>query len=387
MNTSNTDLIYSVVDTLPSGLILTKNDGDIIKLNQRASALLGLDPEAEYTHLDELPGYLSNLINLLKHHREDVARGEIKLNLAHKAEDDQDATIGFGLKVSKLGDDEAKVFTFTDITQILRDRIAMDKIKDELNQSRKLASIGTMISGVAHELNNPLTGISMSAELARMNVEKMKKTIGDEESPIIKGLDRTLGEIEKINKNSKKASVLVGDLLSYSRPSQLELEPTTYKHFIQDILNAINSHPNFSEFTFDVAEVNDESIDWPVMIDRVRLEQVFYNLFKNACEATEGKGTCSVTFLESISATGQKMVTAQVKDNGPGIDKSVLERIFDPFFSTKGNKGVGLGLSISYRTVEQHGGLLSVDSDSSTWTAFKVMIPVYNEDEDNRDLS
>src|SRR5690606_21605168 len=139
-----------------------------------------------------LPYYLSPLVTLLKESTEDIVRSEIPLQLPTREED---STIGFGLKLitPPKGGTVIKVLTFSDITQLLKDRMAMDKIKDELNQSKKLASIGTMIAGVAHEMNNPLTGISMSSSLLRMNLERLKQhPLIQNESKLAASLDKAL---------------------------------------------------------------------------------------------------------------------------------------------------------------------------------------------------
>lgn len=370
-------ILDSIFDTLPSGMIFFEADGNVLRINQKAKETLGLDFSVQPVNLNhELPYYLSPLVSLLKKTREDIQRAELMLHLPTREED---STIGFSIKVLTSPEEKTlKVFTFTDITQLLKDRLAMDKIKDELNQSKKLASIGTMIAGVAHEMNNPLTGISISTSLLKMNLERLKTIPQVEETPkLSEGIEKGLQEIQKIARASEKAAVLVNDLLAYSKPSQLVLVPLPLQDVVTDIMQAFKSHPQFSQFGIEVTGHTDRV----VMCDRIKLEQVFYNLVKNACDATDGKGKITIFFSESEDKNGQLTVTTHVKDNGPGIDKTVMSRIFDPFFTTKGHSGVGLGLSISYRTVEQHGGLLAVDSVKWQGTEFTITLPVYLEEE------
>lgn len=373
-------VLDTVFDTLPSGLMLLYNSGQILRINQRGRELLGLDNDTSLSDVTDFPHYLKPLGELLINSSEDIQRSEIGLKLPSKSQEDE-STIGFSLKTI-LADPKSRLlaFTFTDITQVLKDRLAMDKIKDELSQSRKLASIGTMISGVAHELNNPLTGISMSAELTRMTLERLNKSLQKQatETETCQKLDKALSEVNKISKACQKAAALVGDLLSYSKPTKLDTVATSYQELVEETMAAMRSHPQFSKFKMTLKAPKQ---DYIVQADRVKIEQVFYNLFKNACDAApEHEGELTVFFEEELSPDDIPYVVAHVKDKGPGIDKTVLSRIFDPFFSTKGNKGVGLGLSISYRTVEQHGGLLSVDSEVGKWTEFKVALPIYNEE-------
>lgn len=374
---TNLLILDSIFDTLPSGMILFEPDGTILRINQKAKEILGLDADIQPGNLKHsLPFYLSPLVALLKDSQDDIHRSEISLTLPTREEE---STIGFSLKpVSAPDGQTVKILTFTDITQVLKDRLAMDKIKDELNQSKKLASIGTMIAGVAHELNNPLTGISMSTSLIKLNLERLKKLPVVQEQPKLDdSLAKALQEVQKISRASEKAAVLVSDLLAYSKPSQVFLVPLPLKELVADIVNALKSHPNFSQFTLHIEGDSDRI----VLCDRVKLEQVFYNLIKNACDATDGKGTITIFYSEHEGSDGKPYVVTHVKDNGPGIDKTIINRIFDPFFTTKGHSGVGLGLSICYRTMEQHGGLLSVESVKWEGTEFKVTLPVYLEEE------
>lgn len=363
-----TDLpvLEHIVDVLPSGLLLFESDGSILRINRKARDILGLDPELRLTSLrDHLPFYLSPLVNMLQNTGEDVQRGELSLYLPAREEE---SILGYNLKPFLLDNGKSlKLFIFSDISQVWKDRLALDKIKDELAQSRKLASLGTLVAGVAHELNNPLTGISMSAALIKKNLEKLNaealSSCGENTagmSGLASALSKSLQEVGKITSASEKAGVLVSGLLAYAKPSQLALTPTPFHSLILETVNALKSHPQFSHFTI---RMEDETAQW-VACDRIKLEQVFYNLLKNACEATDGRGTARIFYSERLDSAGRRFIRAHVRDNGPGIDKTIINRIFDPFFTTKGHSGVGLGLSISYRTVEQHGGLLSVESAS-----------------------
>lgn len=376
-------ILDSIFDILPSGMIFFGANGQIIRINQKAKEILGLDFSIQPASLNhELPYYLSPLVMLLNGTSEDIQRSELTLHLPTR---DEDSTIGFSIKmlVSPPEPDSPKgktlkIFTFTDITQLLKDRLAMDKIKDELNQSKKLASIGTLVAGVAHEMNNPLTGISMSTSLLKMNLERLKTQPVVQEAPkVADSIEKGLLEINKIARASEKAAVLVSDLLSYSKPSQLVLVPLPLQDVVSDIINALKSHPHFAQFSVEL----EGKTDRVVLCDRIKLEQVFYNLLKNAWDATDGQGKIRIHFSEVNAPNGQPTVVTHVKDNGPGIDKTVMSRIFDPFFTTKGHSGVGLGLSICYRTIEQHGGLLSVESVKWQGTEFKIALPVYLEEE------
>ncbi len=367
-------IMDSILDILPSGMIFMEADGSILKINQKARDTLGLSPSVQASDLNQkMPDYLIPLVKLIEQATQDIQRAEISLTLPARPEE---STLGFSLKFLHSDDTQAplKIFTFSDITQVQKDQLAMEKIKDELNQSKKLASIGTMIAGVAHEMNNPLTGISMSTSLLKMNLERLKTLPQVQEHPKVSdSIEKGLLEIQKIARASEKAAVLVNDLLAYSKPTQLVLVALPLQAVVSDIVNALKSHPHFSQFGIEIQGQTPHM----VRCDRIKLEQVFYNLVKNACDATDGKGQVTIFFSEAKDPKdGSLQVTTHVKDNGPGIDKTVMNQIFDPFFTTKGHSGVGLGLSICYRTMEQHGGLLSVDSVKWQGTEFKITLPV-----------
>jgi two-component system NtrC family sensor kinase len=388
MNDTNSLIFDSLFDTLPSGMILFESSGAIVRINQKAKEILGIHPDFMPVSLNDflresLFAFLRPLVDLLQRSEADVHRSELSLQLPGREEE---SVIGFSLKlIASPEGPVVKAFTFSDITQVMKDRLAMDKIKDELSQSKKLAAMGTMIAGVAHEMNNPLTGISMSASLLKMNLERLKKLpIMQTESKLDESLEKAMQEVHKIARASEKAGVLVNDLLSYSKPTQIFLVPMPLHDLVMDTVSALKTHPHFVQFTIQIPEASDRI----VLCDRVKLEQVFYNLIKNACDATEGKGVLTITYNEiQDAATGKLLVVAQVRDNGPGIDKSDILHIFDPFFTTKGHGGVGLGLSICYRTMEQQGGLLSVESVKGEGTEFKVTLPVYLEGESEQRVS
>ena len=394
---SSSSIPDSLFDLLPSALLLLDSESRILRLNQKALEILCLS-SSENCYLTALPDYLTPLIELLQSDMHEIRRGELTLRLPAvclqsdtdaRVDSEKESVLGYSLKQIVLTDNQiGKLFIFSDITQVTEDRLALDKIKDELYQSRKLASLGTLVAGVAHEMNNPLTGISMSAGLIRMNLERFRARLQEllktrelptpetrlaEIASTLDSIEKVLQEAGKISTASEKSSFLVNELLAYSKPGHLMLVPVVLHTLILDTVNAMKSHPQFSRMT---VVVDGESGAW-VAGDRIKLEQVFYNILKNAAEATEGQGTIWLSYQERMDGVGQRFIEAHIRDNGPGIDKSIINRIFDPFFTTKSQGGVGLGLSISYRTVEQHGGLLSVQSGMGKGAEHIVALPVY----------
>jgi two-component system NtrC family sensor kinase len=380
MKSADAPILDTLFDCMPSGLLLLESGvgGRILRINSRAFEILGLNPDLRPVSLrDHLPIYLSPLVKLLKTSNQDICRGELMLHLPSR---DEESTLGFNLK--RILDETGKVLTlfiFSDISQVRRDQLMVEKIKDELHQSKKLASLGTLVAGVAHELNNPLTGISMSTSLLKMNLERLQERLpklptDSLYAEVSLSLAKALGELEKVSDANEKASILVGDLLSYAKPTQLNLMPFPLHRLLQEIISALKGHPHFSRMSLRI----EGDSEFLIACDRVKLEQVFYNLLKNAADATDGQGDVCLFYTQELDETEREFVSVHVRDNGPGIEKGVIDHVFDPFFTTKGHGGIGLGLSISYRTVEQHGGHLTVKS-SSEGAEHIVTLPIYIE--------
>lgn len=390
--------LSALLDILPSGLLVVSPNNEILLLNQRGKQLLQLEDETIPTHLDSLPNHLAPFYNLIVEAENDTPRGEVNVVFPQETtpeEEPEASTLGYNLKLLSQKPSQ-KLVVFNDITNILKDRRAMDTIREELSQSRKMASVGTMIAGVVHELNNPLTGISMSTELSRMGLERLKKGLTSGLSPDDGSIqvDQALNEIRKISQSVKKAAVLVSDLLTYSRPTTLTMSPCALYEIVDESIHACKSHPDFNQIQFQF-EVDPTASEKQlrramVMCDRVKLEQVFYNLFKNAAEAMECKGNIQITLSDRVvpgavpGAGEKKLLQVAVKDFGCGISPQIAQRIFEPFFTTKKETGTGLGLSMSYRTIEQHGGELTVSTTASptSSTTFGVLLPKIAETEE-----
>ena len=220
-------------------------------------------------------------------------------------------------------------------------------------QADKLSSIGLLAAGVAHEVNTPLAVISTYAQMLAKQVSE-----DDQKSKLL----------EKIAKQTFRASEIVNSLLNFSRTS-----PTEYTDL--DLNRVIRETSSLVDHQFQKTGVDARLIlaeDLPVMRGNAgKLQQVFLNLFINARDAMPAGGTLTVrTWAENGFAH------AEVADTGQGIPTENLARIYDPFFSTKGpKKGTGLGLSITYGIVQEHNGIIEVDSALGRGTRFRLEFP------------
>ncbi len=224
---------------------------------------------------------------------------------------------------------------------------------EELLQSRKLASIGTLASGVAHELNNPLNNIYLAAQV-------LSRKIGRGNYPKIIG--ETVGDIFSQTLRVKR---IVGDLLEFAREKAPEFTMVDIVDVIGGVLNRMTVSGEMGNVKYNIKALEDIELH----ADRNLIKQVFINLFSNAVDAMEGNGVLDIAIDRAANA-----VQIKVSDTGKGILPQDISRIFDPFFTTK-EKGTGLGLAIVYSIIDKHNGKIDVKSMSDKGTAFTITLP------------
>ncbi len=244
------------------------------------------------------------------------------------------------------------------------------EMQTDLIRHRKLANLGQMMTEMAHEMNNPLASISMDCQLAGMSLKKLKKQIPDEHSasePLRETVDKVDKEIHKIIQSTAKAAHLCQEILAYSKPNQMILRPYQVNRMVKQILNQLKQQSIFHQMTLCLEPLKTSSM---ILCDPLKIEQILYNLLKNAHEATQGKGT--VWIREQVEPP---FVLLEVEDNGPGIPAEILDKIFSPFLTTKPRTGNGLGLSISQQIIREHGGSFSVYNKPDSGACFQIRLP------------
>jgi len=239
-------------------------------------------------------------------------------------------------------------------------RMAMQlRIREEqLVESRKLASLGTMLAGVAHEVNNPLSNISSSCEILLEELEE-----GDTE------WKRNL--LKKVLEQVDKARGIVLNLLEFSRNKEFFKEPFNLKEVLEKTLSLLHGQiPTQVHISTEM----DENLR--LFADKQRIQQAFMNLITNAVQAIEGEG--EVMIRANLYSDG--MVNVVIRDTGNGIEDKDLPRIFDPFFTTKDvGHGTGLGLFITHDIIVRHGGTIRIKSIVGKGTTFTVRIPAQDK--------
>ena len=230
------------------------------------------------------------------------------------------------------------------------------KREEEMLQAGKLASLGVMISGVAHELGNPLNNISLMAQ-TYLSIYDM---LGDEEKKIYMG--DIYNQTERIHK-------IVEKLLDFSRQKKQELKEAELKDIIDISLLLVDNQLKLAGVNQHVVLARDLP---PVYVDASQIEQVLVNLFINAIQAMPKGGDL---FISAGHDSETSNLILEVRDTGTGIPQEILPNIFDPFFSTKGTKGTGLGLSVSYGIIREHHGDIFVESKEGKGTRFIIKLP------------
>jgi signal transduction histidine kinase len=235
---------------------------------------------------------------------------------------------------------------------IMRDN-ELNKKNKELLQSRKLASIGTLASGVAHELNNPLNNIYISAQILEREAKEACSTI----------IRETVGDIVSQTVRVKR---IVGDLLEFARGREPHCKRVELTELIKGVYKMLKVSMNMDEINFVMNSNGDRII---INADQEQLDRVFINLFTNAVEAMQGKGDIIVTLSEEDGA-----VKIWVSDTGKGMSSEEMEKVFEPFFTTK-DKGTGLGMAIVFNIIKKHHGEIFVDSLEGKGTTFYIVLP------------
>jgi two-component system NtrC family sensor kinase len=294
----------------------------------------------------------------LQHATERVASGD----LTHRVEVTSHDLIGrLGESFNRMTTELKKATdSYMELTSTLEDKVQektgeLERAQNHLVQSAKLSSLGKMAAGIAHEINNPLTSIMINSHLI---AEKIKDS-GD--------LDENL---KLIIDETARCSEIVRGLLTFSRQTPPRKSPAAIDDVLDETLLLLKSQILVSKV--EVKTALDGNLP-DIMVDVNKIKQVFTNIILNALEAMADGGRLTIS---THLSGGSDFVEAEFADTGCGIAPDVLGRIFDPFFTTKGVGGMGLGLSVSYGIVEQHGGSIDAESTVGEGTVITVRLPV-----------
>jgi signal transduction histidine kinase len=351
-----------VVSSMRNGVIAIRREGTLALMNDEAYRIFSLtrQPGDIGRPLGDLFGNSPDLLRVLSGAFELTTlpnRAELRLK-------DVDRVIGYTLSLVK--DDGGRaigaVLFFKDLTQVEQQE-ERERLRD------RLASLGEMAAGIAHELKNPLAGIEVMAGLLRRQLP---------ESP------DALSMLADIISEAKLANAIVVEMLEFVRPLRLQVERTDIGNVLRQAMTLAENKVARGETSVRLDVVPELP---PIDGDEHQLCQVFTNLLINAFEALEGRGhidiTASIESVEQDPAFTSEphppslVLVVDVSDNGPGIPTELNDKIFDPFFTTK-VQGSGLGLPIVRKIVDAHDGRIDVNSTPGGGTRFRVTLPVSN---------
>jgi two-component system nitrogen regulation sensor histidine kinase GlnL len=247
---------------------------------------------------------------------------------------------------------------------LLRDIKHQKELEEDLKRADRLALMGTLAAGLAHEIRNPLGGIKGAAQLLRRSTDGNRS--------VNEFTDIMIREVDRVNN-------LIEQLLDLSRPKELKLAPVNIHEILDDVLLLEGQTVNVNQI--EIKKHFDPSLP-PIHGDRAQLMQVFLNLVKNAFQAMANSGTLTVTtrletdfHIRGQDRATNRFIWVDIADQGGGITEEDLPQIFSPFFTTK-TSGTGLGLATCYRIVKEHGGTIRVESIEGQGSIFKVSLMV-----------
>ncbi len=223
----------------------------------------------------------------------------------------------------------------------------------ELLESKKLAAIGTLASGVAHELNNPLNNIFLSVQI-------LKRQFGEDIPPTVREI------VEDVYGQTLRVKGIVGDLLEFARGREPMLRKVELNNLITEAYKLLHKSMNMDKVSFHLdSDMNGVFID----ADPEQMERVFINLFANAIEAMEAEGSLTVKVLKE-----EESIEVWVSDTGVGMSGELIDKVFEPFFTTK-DKGTGLGLAVVFNIIKKHNGAIHIESEIGEGTSFIITLP------------
>lgn len=357
------DFLDKIIRSSPNAIIATDLRGNIIMWNRGAEEILGYKAE-------EVVGKM----NIEKIYPENVARRVMEMMrspeygglgrlrsypIIYVRRDGEiiEGNLSAAIIYDAQGREIASVGIFVDISERLDMECQLRETQEKLLQSEKLAAMGRLTSQIAHELNNPLYGIMNTLELLKTEVPPDNKRR--------KILDMALSETERLTELLRK-------MLSFSKPDEEERQITDVSQVLDEILLLVRKQLLENSIRISASLSGDLG---KVYASRNQLRQVFLNMIANARDAMPDGGTLAVKTMER-----EETIYVEVTDTGIGIREENLSKIFDAFFTTKDSvKDVGLGLSVCYGFIRDHGGDIRVSSKWGSGTTFTITLPKYQE--------
>jgi two-component system sensor histidine kinase HydH len=334
-----------VVASLPVGLIATDKNGSIAFFNTAAERITGLDLSRAYGEpADAVLPYDFRAV------KASLERGETVFEKEMACEFVEGTVVPVSISASEIINEEGH---FVGQLLIIRDLGEVRRLQDEIRRKEKMAAIGGLAAGVAHEIRNPLSSIKGIASYYRDKFED-----GSEDKQMA-GI--MIEEVDRLNR-------VISELLEFTRPARLETKPVDINKLIEHSTRLIQQEAKAKNIQ---VQLHPGSGAVEARVDPDRLTQCFLNVYLNALQAMENSGKLTIT----TAISNKTHVIIDIKDTGPGISEDDVDKIFDPYFTTK-PKGTGLGLAIVHKIIYAHQGQIKVRSTPGRGTVFSIVLPV-----------
>ena len=357
------ELSRALLESASDGILLVDGTGRIILVNAAATRMFGysrtelmgqpleilLPERIRGAHIAHRAGYFA---------APRVRPMGIGLDLSGRRKDGSEFLLEISL--SHVGSDDGMVAMafVTDITVRKRGEAESRRQREALHQTEKMAALGTLVAGIAHEMNNPL-GI-MTARIEVMLLEAEEQHLPTQ----------VIEDLQVLSRAAQRVARIASSLRSFSRPSHDELRPVDLNALVDETLQLMQKPLEVDAIR--VVTNLDRALP-PMLGDATALQQVLLNLLTNAREAIVREGEIQIE--SALSAERAGWLRLAVTDTGPGISPEHLVKIFDPFYTTK-RTGTGLGLSVSYGIIQSHKGTVDVQSTPGVGTTFVLLFPV-----------
>jgi len=340
-------LFQNIIESSINGLIVSDLSGRIYELNPMAEEILGIKKE------DLISSCIEDILNFdLKGIYEKLSRKE---NIEH-------FELNYQRKDGHRLILDISAFPIKDITPhvskaviLMKDLTEKRKTDDHLMRIEKFAAMGSMAAWVAHEIRNPMAAIYTTLQ----NIE----TGFDNNSPKKYALKNVMKEVDRVEQ-------LIRELLNLSVSVPLNILKVDIYDLLKQTIDMVQKRDGQKNITFEL-----KGSKMLTMADPNRLKQVFINIMINSIESIGGTGKVNITLAKEKGIDGNKKLIIKIKDNGKGIHHGNMSKIFDPFFSTKSH-GTGLGLTVSHRIIQDHNGLMEIESEEKKGTTVAVRLPL-----------
>ena len=352
------EFLMKLIESSVDGIIVTNTKGDILMFNRGAENILEYKADEVVGKMNIRsiyePGVAKEVMEKLRSPDYGGVGKLTSFPIFHRRKDGEliEGDLSASIIYDEKGKEIASVGIFKDLRERLRIERELQKTQQALLQSEKLAAMGRLTSQIAHELNNPLYGI--------MNTLELLKTEISPESKRRKILELSLSETQRL-------AEMLRNMLSFSKPEEEKRRPIKMNELIEGILLVMEKQ--MRESNIKVETFFDDEIP-EVMASTNQMRQVMLNMLKNAKEAMPKGGTLTVKTSKEVNK-----VLIHIQDTGVGIPEEIRDKIFEAFFTTKQKvKGVGLGLSVCYGIIKDHGGEIKVESEEEKGTTFTISL-------------